>query len=139
MAAGSPSSPRSPASRRSTCAPSPDPAGQWQVSTAGGGSPRWRRDGKELFFLSADNKIMAVPVRLGPTFQADAPTALFSVRPDSLYDVSADGQRFLVNNPSGEERLAASDSAHRLDGAPQGIDDPRSVAAGPAQGAATRT
>ena len=83
--------------------PFPGPGGQWQVSTDGGGSPRWRRDGKELFYLSADNKIMAVPVRLGSTFQAEPPTALFSVRPDTLYDVSADGQRFLVNNPSGEE------------------------------------
>ena len=83
--------------------PFPGPGGQWQVSTAGGGSPRWRRDGKELFFLSADNKIMVVPVRLGPTFQAGSPAALFSVRPDSAYDASADGQRFLVNSPSGEE------------------------------------
>jgi Tol biopolymer transport system component len=83
--------------------PFPGPGGKWQVSTAGGGSPSWRRDGKELFYLSADNKIMAVPVRLDPTFQAGSPAVLFSVRPGSNYDASGDGQRFLVNNESAEE------------------------------------
>jgi len=87
--------------------PFPGPGGKWQVSTAGGGSPRWRRDGKELFYLSVDNKIMAVPVRLSPTFQAGPPVALFKLSGSgeafgSSYDVTADGQRFLVNNPLSE-------------------------------------
>ena len=101
--------------------PFPGPGGQWQVSTAGGGSPRWRRDGKELFYLSADNKIMAVPVRLGPTFQAEAPTALFSVR--ARHPLRRLRRRPAVprQQPLGRGELSASDSAHRLDGAPQGI------------------
>jgi serine/threonine protein kinase/Tol biopolymer transport system component len=83
--------------------PFPGPGGRWQVSTAGGVFPQWRRDGKELFYISIDNKIMAVPVRLDSTFQAGSPAALFPVRRDSTYDVSADGQRFLVKSVSGEE------------------------------------
>jgi serine/threonine protein kinase len=51
----------------------------------------------------AFRKATAVQVRLDPAFQAGTPAALFSVPPDSDYDVSADGQRFLVNSPSGEE------------------------------------
>jgi serine/threonine protein kinase len=84
----------------------PGPGEKWQVSTAGGFLPNWRRDGRELFYLSPDDKIMAVPVRLDPTFQAGSPTALFSVRPPAgrwAFDVSADGQRFLVNTDVGEE------------------------------------
>jgi eukaryotic-like serine/threonine-protein kinase len=86
----------------------PGPGGKWQVSTAGGSNPRWRRDGQELFYLSADNKIVAVPVHLGATFEAGSPAPLFAVRPNegsaggSIYEVSADGQRFLVNSASGE-------------------------------------
>jgi Tol biopolymer transport system component len=81
----------------------PGPGGKWQVSAAGGGQPRWRRDGKELYYLSADNKVMAVPVRLDPTFQGGSPAALFSVRGGTVYDVSADGQRFLVNSDVTEQ------------------------------------
>jgi serine/threonine protein kinase/Tol biopolymer transport system component len=86
--------------------PFPGPGGRWQVSTAGGRNPIWRRDGKELFYRSAENKIMAVSVRLDPTFQAGSPAALFSVRPPPNrwgYDVSADGRRFLVNTATGDE------------------------------------
>jgi Tol biopolymer transport system component len=85
--------------------PFPGPGGKWQVSTAGGSNPRWRRDGKELFYLGLDNKIMAVPVRLDKTFHAGSPVALFESQPLALisspYDVSADGQRFLMNTASG--------------------------------------
>jgi hypothetical protein len=88
--------------------PFPGPGGKWQVSTSGGDYPEWRRDGKELFYLSADEKfadekIMAVPVRLAPTFQAGAPVALFPVPHVSTYQVSLDGQKFLVNTFSGEQ------------------------------------
>jgi len=77
------------------------PGEKWRISTAGGESPRWRRDGKELFYLAADKKLMAVPVKSGAaTFEAEAPTALFKI--DSIlegdYDVTADGQRFLINS-----------------------------------------
>jgi len=86
--------------------PFPGPGGRWQVSTAGGGGPRWRRDGKELFYLALDNKIMAIPVSADSTFHAGSPVALFAVHPSSIgpvYDVSADGQRFLVNSASADQ------------------------------------
>jgi eukaryotic-like serine/threonine-protein kinase len=84
----------------------PYPAGnaQWKISLAGGMEPEWRRDGRELFFLGADGKIMAVPVTIDGEFQAGVPRALFDVDvPEatapfqSQYAVTADGQRFLVN------------------------------------------
>jgi eukaryotic-like serine/threonine-protein kinase len=84
----------------------PDAHGKWQVSNAGGEQPRWRGDGKELFYLSADSKIMAVQVTTGANFDARAPTALFQAYPREsvaatseqfFYDVSPDGQKFLIN------------------------------------------
>jgi Tol biopolymer transport system component len=78
----------------------PGPGGKWQVSAAGGGIPLWRGDGKELFYLSLDNKIMAVPIETAPAFHAGTPAPLFAVHPGggTVYDVSADGKRFLVNS-----------------------------------------
>jgi Tol biopolymer transport system component len=84
------------------------PAGQgkWQVSTQGGVQPRWRHDGKELFYLTEDGKLMAVPIRTGSTFEAGTPVLLFQTKTYGLattgafsqqYDVTADGQRFLIN------------------------------------------
>ena len=80
-----------------------------RISTAGGVSPRWRRDGKELFYVAPDsNSIMAVPIDMRPGFKDGTPMALFSIRRDSgprrrvreiPYHVSADGQQFLVNTP----------------------------------------
>jgi hypothetical protein len=73
------------------------------VSDAGGAHPRWRGDGHELFYLSAGGLVTAVPVELTPRFRAGRPMPLFDARPplplpflDTLYDVTADGQRFLV-------------------------------------------
>ena len=80
-------------------------AGTWQVSTAGGGFPAWRRDGKELFFVSLDSRMMAVPIEADAKFHAGAPVALFPVRlsgSNTNYDVSPDGQRFLVNTPASD-------------------------------------
>ena len=79
------------------------------ISTKGGSQPRWRRDGKELFYLAADGTIMAVPVKMaGSTFQAETPAALcrpsFASRltPSApRFEVSADGRRFLILTPSG--------------------------------------
>jgi eukaryotic-like serine/threonine-protein kinase len=71
-----------------------------RVSPAGGSLPRWSRDGKELFFVSADNDLMTAPVSLGPDLRFSAPKPLFSLPPFSYrsdYDVSRDGQRFLIN------------------------------------------
>jgi eukaryotic-like serine/threonine-protein kinase len=82
----------------------PTPSGIQQISTAGGTQPRWRRDGKELFYLALDDELMAVAVRTGGTFGADSPRALFETRlPVSdlrqAYSVSPDGQRFLLTVP----------------------------------------
>ncbi len=52
--------------------------GKWMVSQGGGSQPRWRRDGKELFYISADSKVMAVPVATTPAFTPGVPKALFA-------------------------------------------------------------
>jgi len=83
-------------------APFPGPGGKRQVSTAGGTLPRWRRDGMEIFYVTLDNKLMAAAVNgKGSSFEVGAVKALFDMRALSgnrySYDVSADGQRFLVN------------------------------------------
>jgi Tol biopolymer transport system component len=82
----------------------PEARGKWQVSSSGGEQPRWRADGKELFFLSADNKMMGAPVTTETNFDSGTPGALFqadprqpnSSRDQFVYDVSKDGQRFLI-------------------------------------------
>jgi Tol biopolymer transport system component len=74
---------------------------KWQISTAGGASPRWRRDGKELFYLARDHHLMAVPIRMGATIEVGTPASLFAVEAGVFCDVTADGQRFLVKTISG--------------------------------------
>jgi Tol biopolymer transport system component len=72
------------------------PGEKWRISTDGGNNPRWRGDGKELFYVSADYKVMAVQINPGEKFDASAPALLFKADPLSQdYDVTADGQRFL--------------------------------------------
>ena len=84
-----------------------DPAaGQWQVSTAGGIHPRWRSDGKELYYIGPNGEMMAAPIAATSTApEPGAPVALFSTRIYSgavdnglgrQYDVTRDG-RFLIN------------------------------------------
>jgi hypothetical protein len=75
------------------------------VSNAGGDQARWRGDGKELFYLSGDSNMMAVPVKMGANFDAGSPVLLFQANPREMiatseqfsYDVSNDGQKFLIN------------------------------------------
>jgi Tol biopolymer transport system component len=76
----------------------PGPGERWQVSTEGGVQPRWRRDSKELFYLSSDLRLMSVQIRSsGVTLEPGIPTALFEPHPlPTLYDAAADGQRFLI-------------------------------------------
>jgi Tol biopolymer transport system component len=79
-------------------------AGKWQVSTAGGTMPQWRRDGKEIFFV-AGNKLMAAPIKSdGTTFDSGVPVTLFVIRPGisqrNHFAASADGQRFLFAWPT---------------------------------------
>lgn len=75
---------------------------KWPVSTNGGYEPRWRPDGREIYYLSDDRKLMAVAVRAGPSF--GIPEPLFQTRVAGRptanrthYVPSRDGQRFLVN------------------------------------------
>jgi Tol biopolymer transport system component len=81
----------------------PASGAQWQVSAGGGSQPRFTRDGKELFYMSADRKVMAVQVKTdGTSFESDAPRALFETRvlmkDGNQYAVTSDGQRFLINS-----------------------------------------
>ena len=94
--------------------PFPEGSGKWQVSSGGGDEPVWRNDGKELFFIAADGRMMAAPVTAGDRFDAGTPVALFQThrrRPVSSqdffsYDVSKDGKRFLIANMSEEANTA---------------------------------
>ena len=88
--------------------PVPPSGAKWQISTNGGTRPRWRRDGKELFYLAADRKMMAVEVKGGASFEAGIPKELFQARvvPVSRYAVTGDGRRFLLVSPT-EEVTAA--------------------------------
>jgi hypothetical protein len=94
--------------------PFPGGTGKWQISRAGGEQPRWRRDGKELFYLSAEGKMMAVAVKSASNFEAAPPVMLFQTRtrqPVSFmdtfsYDVTADGQKFLINTRVDEPNAA---------------------------------
>ncbi|MEE8277199.1 MAG: hypothetical protein V3R89_00545, partial [Thermoanaerobaculia bacterium] len=80
-----------------------DDGGKWQISTDGGEWPAWTRDGREIVFHAANGQLMAVEVTLEPTFSAGIPEALFDPQERDLlgpqYDVTPDGNRFLVNQP----------------------------------------
>jgi Tol biopolymer transport system component len=84
--------------------------GKFQISTAGGTFPRWRRDGKELFFLDMNGGVTAVQIESDTaSFKAGTPTLLFTAgwlprffSSYTLYDVSPDGQRFLMTKPANE-------------------------------------
>jgi len=83
----------------------PTAAGKWQVSRGGGTEPRWRGDGKEIFYIGAGGTLTAVPITGEGAFAAGNPTQLFrtqfraqvSSTDQFSYDVTKDGQRFLVN------------------------------------------
>lgn len=77
---------------------------KWQVSASGGAQPRWRRDERELFYISPDRTLMAVGIKSDSTFTAGVPKALFKTKIDEFrasnrYDVDKDGRRFLMNVP----------------------------------------
>jgi eukaryotic-like serine/threonine-protein kinase len=90
--------------------PFPGPGGKWQVSSAGGTQPRWNRNGRELFYIAADGKLMSVSIETttgSQTFKASTPVELFTshtveASPNTQraqYAVSPDGLRFLMNVP----------------------------------------
>jgi Tol biopolymer transport system component len=78
---------------------------QWQVSTAGGSQPRWRGDGRELYFVSPDGSLMAVSIETQPVYRPGTPRKLFQLpeKPDRdtpiFEDVTPDAKRFLLNVP----------------------------------------
>ncbi len=85
----------------------PDFTEKRQVSNAGGGQPLWRKDGKELFYLSLDGNLMAVDVKMALTLETGVPKTLFQtgIRADPVlnhYCVTSDGRRFLVLLPKEE-------------------------------------
>jgi serine/threonine-protein kinase len=76
-------------------------AGRWTVSSNGGQHPLWSRDGRELFFISANGMMMSAAIEPGTTFTYDKPTDVFSAAPYYVnvargYDVSRDAKRFLM-------------------------------------------
>src|SRR5262249_32917574 len=82
---------------------------KWQISNNGGTWPKWRRDGKELFYLAADRVVVSVETKTGATFQNGPPQPLFAsgIRtPDARFDVTADRRRFLIPSASSEANPA---------------------------------
>ena len=87
--------------------PYPGPGGKYQISTEGGAEPLWNPNGRELFFRNG-NKMMAVDVTTAPGFSAGRPRLLFegeywankTPTQRSAFDVSPDGQRFLMVKPT---------------------------------------
>ena len=76
----------------------------WRISPDGGGLPRWRADGAELFYMTSDGRLMAAPVQPGGgEFSSGQPRLLFQSRPTpktwNSFDAAPDGQRFILNLP----------------------------------------
>ncbi|MGH9785558.1 MAG: TolB family protein [Terriglobia bacterium] len=99
--------------------PYPGPGGKWQISTDGGSQPVWARNGRELFYLNGA-KMMVVEIATQPTFRPGTPRMLFE-RPElqsgaqpgprADYDVSPDGQRFLMLK-AGEQQQQSLTQIH---------------------------
>jgi Tol biopolymer transport system component len=89
----------------------PASGGRWQLSTNGGAIPQWRRDGRELYYISADNKLMAVEVTLGAEVKYRTPKDLFALsdrRVETVvggYARTRDGQQFLFATSADEASL----------------------------------
>jgi Tol biopolymer transport system component len=82
--------------------PFPATGAKWQISKGGGSRAKWRRDGKELFFMTRGGTVMAVELKTGGMFQAGVPQPLFNTDPRVDYAVTGDGQRFLI--PASERK-----------------------------------
>jgi Tol biopolymer transport system component len=85
----------------------PEPHGTIRISPSGGRWPHWSPDGRELFYISAENKLMAVDLKTtGSTLEPSVPRELFMLpgadNSFSPYEVSPDGQRFLIRSPAGQ-------------------------------------
>ena len=99
--------------------------GKWQLSVGGGTNPRWRADGRELFYLAPNGDVMAVDVdTAGDVFTSGAPHVLFATGlsqaaadtlPSNEFDATADGEKFLLNEPvPGPPRPTAQHESHDL-------------------------
>jgi hypothetical protein len=95
--------------------------GRWEISALGS-NPRWSGDGRRLFFAK-DGEVLEVDIRTAPSFRVGVPRRLFTLRPIGSsttypgFDVSPDGQRFLVIEP--DEASAPTSLVVVLDFAPQ--------------------
>jgi len=85
--------------------PFPGSSHSVQISTSGGSQPRWRRDGREIYYIAPDGKMMAAAIQVdGRSLRVAIQKALFQTRIASItrtpheYDVTADGQKFLINS-----------------------------------------
>jgi Tol biopolymer transport system component len=91
--------------------PFPAPTRKWQVSSNGGNFARWRPDGKEVFYLGRDNRLVATPVQIeSDRVTLGQPVALFEARPVGTrypYDVAPGGERFLINTLGGSSAVTA--------------------------------
>jgi len=89
----------------------PDRSDKWQVSTRGGNDPRWSAHGNEMYYLAPDQHMMAVPVKLSPSFDPGTPQPIFPVnvlnpgQQADHYVVTADGQRFILFRPTSSRAL----------------------------------
>jgi len=86
----------------------PGGGAKWQVSTNGGSGAKWRRDSRELFFVDSADNLMAVDVNAsGNAVRLGVPHTLFQVvgalRQNGLFDVTADGKKFLINSGNQKE------------------------------------
>jgi len=91
-------------------APFPPTGAKWQVSSRGGANPRWRADGKELYYyLASTQKIIAVPIKLSMPPEIGQSTTLFDVNfgLSPSWEVAADGKKFLVNSRGGDTAAPA--------------------------------
>ena len=88
----------------------PASGAKYQISTEGGTVPRWRRDGRELFYISADQRLVAVPISAGSGLQVGKPQPLFANAGMNSFVPSRSGDRFLINVPASGEQ--AVHSAH---------------------------
>jgi len=82
-------------------------AGKWQISTNGGGDPAWSPDGRELCYISRDQKFMAVAITSGASLDVGTPRELFPILVEggsrrNVYEVAPDAKRFLFLLPAGE-------------------------------------
>ena len=102
----------------------PPSGGKWQISTAGGSYPRWRRDGKEIYYIAPDNTLMAVEVATASGFAAGTPKPLFRTQVKLMdigfqYDVSPDGNRFLINTLEEDKQASSITVVQNWMGEPQ--------------------